>query len=101
MVTVNNAQQLRHELASGLERDRPCVVFDCAAVRKLDSAGIDLLLTSLEEAMKRNGDVKLAGVSAQVSIILKLTRIDRLFEIFENAGDATDSFRRFPIQALP
>lgn len=99
-VTLNNAQQLRRELAAGLQEDRPCLVFDCTAVRQLDSAGIDLLLTSLEEAMKRNGDVKLAGVSAQVSVILKLTRVDRLFEIFENVGDAAESFRRFPIQAL-
>ncbi len=100
MVTMNNVQQLRIEIRPKLDRDRPSLVFDCSNVRQIDSAGIDLLLSSLEEAMKRNGDAKLAAVSPQVSVILKLTRVDRLFESFENSGDAAESFSRFPIQAL-
>jgi hypothetical protein len=54
----------------------------------------------MEEAMKRNGDVKLAAVSPQAAIILQLTRVDRLFEIFENPSDAVESFHRFPVQAF-
>jgi anti-sigma B factor antagonist len=99
-VTMNNAQQLRREMAPLLDGDRPCLVLDCSAVRQLDSAGIELFLRSLEEAMKRNGDVKLASVSPQVEVVLKLTRVDRLFEIFEKPGDAVESFDRFPIQAF-
>ena len=99
-VTLNNAHQLRREIAPALEADRPCLVFDCSRVRQLDSAGIEMLLTSLEEAMKRNGDVKLAAVSSQVSVVLKLTRVDRLFEIFEDSRDAAESFDRFRVQAL-
>lgn len=99
MVTMNNVQQLRVEVRPSLDRDRPSLVFDCSNVRQIDSAGIDLLLSSLEEAMKRNGDVKLAAVSPQVSVILKLTRVDRLFEIFEHSGEAEESFSRFPILA--
>jgi len=66
----------------------------------LDSAGIEMLLRCMEEAMKRNGDVKLAAVSPQVTVILELTRVDRLFEIFENPSDAVESFHRFPVQAF-
>jgi len=98
-VTMNNVPQLHREIASTLDRDRPCLVFDCSQVRQLDSAGIELLLTSLEEVMKRNGDVKLAAVSPQVCAILKLTRVDRLFEMYENPRDAAESFDRFRIQA--
>jgi len=99
-VSVNEAQQLARELAPLLEGDRPCVVFDFSEVRQLDSAGIEMLLRCMEEAMKRNGDVKLAAVSPQVAVILELTRVDRLFEIFENPVDAVESFHRFPVQAF-
>ena len=99
-VSVNETQQLFRELALLFEGDRPCLVFDFSEVRQLDSAGIEMLLRCMEEAMKRNGDVKLAAVSPQVTVILELTRVDRLFEIFEKPSDAVESFHRFPVQAF-
>lgn len=99
-VTLSQAQQLFWEVVPLLERDRPQLVFDFSEVRRLDSAGIEMLLHCMEEAMKRNGDVKLAAVSTQVAVILELTRVDRLFEIFANPSDAVESFHRFPVQAF-
>lgn len=99
-VSVNETQQLFHKLARLLTGDRPCLVFDFSDVRQLDSAGIEVLLRCMEEAMKRNGDVKLAAVTPQAAVILQLTRVDRLFEIFENPSDAVESFHRFPVQAF-
>jgi anti-sigma B factor antagonist len=99
-VSLGQAQQLYQELAPLLDGDRPCLVFDFSEVRQLDSAGIEMLLRCMEEAMKRNGDVKLAAVSPQVAIVLELTRVDRLFEIFEKPSDAVESFHRFPVQAF-
>jgi len=99
-VSVNESQQLIRELTPLLDQDVPCLVFDFSEMRQLDSAGIEMLLRCMEEAMKRNGDVKLAAVSPQVKVILELTRVDRLFEIFENPSDAVESFHRFPVQAF-
>jgi anti-anti-sigma factor len=99
-VSVNETQLLFRELAPLFEGDRPCLVFDFSEVRQLDSAGIEMLLRCMEEAMKRNGDLKLAAISPQVAVILELTRVDRLFEIFENPSDAVESFHRFPVQAF-
>jgi anti-anti-sigma factor len=75
--------------------DRPQVVFDLSAVIQLDAAGVDMLLQCMSEAMKRDGDLKLAAVSPQAAVILELTRTDRLFEIYETAADAVRSFSRF------
>jgi len=78
------------------QTNRPRVVFDFSRVKQMDSAGVDMLLYCMEEAMKRNGDLKLAAVPPQAAIILELTRIDRLFEIFENTSDAVESFLGCP-----
>jgi len=99
-VSLGHVQQLFLEVAPLLEGDRPCLVLDFSEVRQLDSAGIEMLLHCMEEAMKRNGDVKLAAVSPQAAVILELTRVDRLFEIFEKSSDAVESFYRFPVQAF-
>src|SRR6266478_3750031 len=99
-VSVNETQQLFRELAPLFEGDRPCLVFDFSEVRQLDTAGIEMMLRCMEEAMKRNGDLKLAALSPQVAVILELTRVDRLFEIFATSSDAAESFHRFPVEAL-
>jgi anti-anti-sigma factor len=87
------------EVESCLQSDRPRVVLDLSKVRHIDSAGIQVLLRCLEEAMKRNGDVKLAAIPPAAASMLKLTRADRLFEAFDNASDAVNSFHQFRTNA--
>jgi anti-anti-sigma factor len=82
------------ELESRMNIDRPCIVLDCSKVREMDRFAIHMLLCCLEEAMKRDGDVKLAAVSPTARKTLELTRVDRLFEIYETETDAVNSFFR-------
>ena len=99
-VSRPQAQELIREVAPFIKHDHPCLVFDFSGVRHLDSAGIELLLRCMEEAVKRNGDLKLAAIPPSIAVILKLTRVDCLFEIFENPADAVESFSRFPVHAF-
>jgi anti-sigma B factor antagonist len=80
------------ELQPLLETDRPRIVLDCSNLRHVDSAGIEMLLQCIEEAMKRDGDVKLASVTPASAALLELMRVDRLFEIYETSEEATRSF---------
>lgn len=82
------------ELESRMNIDRPCIVLDCSKVREMDRFAIHMLLCCLEEAMKRDGDVKLAAVSPSARAALELTRVDRLFEIHASETDAVNSFFR-------
>lgn len=83
-----------NELESRMNIDRPCMVLDCSRVREMDRFAIHMLLCCLEEAMKRDGDVKLAAVSPSAREMLELTRVDRLFEIYETETEAVNSFFR-------
>ena len=80
------------EMRPLLEIDRPRIVLDCSRVQHMDSAGIEMLLHCMEEAMKRDGDLKLAALSPASVAILELMRVDRLFEVFESAEEAARSF---------
>ena len=75
-----------------LEIDHPRIVLDCSQVKQMDSAGIDMLLRCMEEAMKRDGDLKLAALSPASAAILELMRVDRVFEVFDSADEAARSF---------
>jgi anti-sigma B factor antagonist len=95
------AEAFLREFYPLLEIDRPRIVLDCSQVQHLDSAGVEMLLRCLEEAMKRDGDLKLAAVSPPSGVILELMRVDRLFEVFESAEQASRSFEMFASAAEP
>jgi anti-sigma B factor antagonist len=87
-------QDVYKDLESCIIVDRPAVVLDCSEVRELDRSGIHLLLCCLEEAMKRNGDVRLSGLSPEVKSALQAAEVDSLFHSFGDVSEAIDSFHR-------
>ena len=92
---MTEARRFLQSVEPILRRDRPQLVFDLSNVRRLDSAGVDMLLRCMSEAMKHDGDVKLAAPSPEALVVLELTRTGRLFEIYENATDAARSYSSF------
>ena len=80
------------ELKAAMQVDRPHLVLDCSQVRVMDSAVIHLLLCCLEEAMKRNGDIKLAVIPAGAEGVLAQTGISRLFDVFDTTDAAVAGF---------
>ena len=99
-VNLREAKLFFREMQPILRIDRPQVVFDLSQVRQMDAAGVDVLLQCMAQAMKRDGDVKLAAVSPQAAVILELTRTDRLFEIYNSSTEAARSFSGFLPNAM-
>src|ERR1700731_3680571 len=95
-LSVTQGRAFFRELESCLNSDRPRLVLDCSRLQHLDSAGIHVMLRCLEEAMKRNGDVKLAALPARAATTLELTGVHRLFESFDTIADAVPSFPHPP-----
>ena len=84
---------LYRELESCINVDRPSVVLDCSMLVRLDRRAIHLLLCCLEEAMKRNGDVRLAALSPEVQSVFKSSGLDAIFHAFDQVDEAVESFR--------
>jgi anti-sigma B factor antagonist len=95
------AQTFLLELQPLLESHRPRIVLDCSQVHYIDGSGVEMLLQCLEEAMKRDGDLKLSAVSPESEVILEFLRVDRVFEVFLTPEDAVRSFSAIPAEAVP
>lgn len=100
-LTVSETHDFMRDVAPLLESNRPRIVLECSQVRIMDSAGVEALLHCLEEALKRDGDLKLAALSAETEVILELLRVARVFETFATSDDAVRSFNAVPVDALP
>jgi anti-anti-sigma regulatory factor len=83
-----------HALTSEMNAYRPRVVLDCSGRDGMNRSTILLMLCCLEEALKRNGDVRLAGVSPAARAMLQDCGADRLFQIFDSKPEAIESFGR-------
>jgi anti-sigma B factor antagonist len=98
---AGEVQGFMEELGPLLESSRPRIVLDCSQVRSIDSAGVEALLQCLEEALKRDGDLKLATLSPEAEVILELMRVARVFETFQSSDDAVRSFNAMPVDTAP
>jgi anti-sigma B factor antagonist len=92
-------QTVYSHLESCINVDRPAVVIDCSNIEFLDRPALHLLLCCLEEAMKRNGDVRLAALRPEVRVVLHSTGIDYLFQCFETVDEAVESYGRMQVNA--
>ena|ERR1700757_240926 len=98
--TGGEVQTFMLELGPLLESNRPRIVLECSQVRSLDSVGVEMLLHSLEEVLKRDGDLKLAALSAEAEVFLELMRVARVFETYLTSEEAVRSFNVVPADAV-
>lgn len=94
------AEAFRNDLQALLEVERPRIVLDCSEITDIDSRGVEMLLHCMDEAMKRDGDVKLAAVGPGSAVILELMKVDRLFEVFDSPDEAVQSFHAIPLYEI-
>jgi len=100
-LNVKEVQAFMQEMGPLLESNRPRIVLECSQVRSMDSAGVEMLLRCLEEVLKRDGDLKLAALSAEAEVILEIMRVARVFETFQTSEEAARSFNAIPADAIP
>lgn len=100
-VTNETERGFLRELQEQVETQRPCIVLDCSQVRRMDIPAKRLLLSCLEEVMKRNGDVRLASLRFGAEAMLRMAGIRRLFEVYATIADAVQSFQKRPVSMMP
>lgn len=98
--TRTESRTFTREVKRSMTATRPYLVLDCSNIRRMDNSIVQLLLHCLEEAMKRNGNVKLAGIPPAPSPIFGTNGANRLFEIFDTTVDAVNSFHELSFEDL-
>jgi anti-sigma B factor antagonist len=68
------------------------LILDLSATSFMDSSGLAVIVSALQAARKREGDVYLCGMSNTVRALFELTRLQTVFQIFD---DETVALRAF------
>jgi len=68
------------------------VIVDLSSVGFVDSAGLGQLVSALRMCIHHKGNVILVGVNESVVDLLRITKLDTIFKIYDNLEDAVESF---------
>jgi anti-sigma B factor antagonist len=88
---------LRPTIEALIERGRVKLVLDLTNVSYIDSAGVGFLVSKYVSTRRRGGDLKLVDVTPRVARVLEITRLLRVFELFETQEQALQAFVTTPI----
>ncbi|MEM6501078.1 MAG: STAS domain-containing protein [Cyanobacteria bacterium P01_C01_bin.89] len=78
------AGEFRKQVGDAVEGGSETVLIDFKNVTFMDSSGLGALVLSLKSVRAAGGKLFVCSVNEQVKMLLELTSMDRVFEIFES-----------------
>jgi len=83
---------LREEVNKLLETENKSILLNLNGVNYMDSAGIGELVACFKRASEAGARLKLLNPSGRVSDLLSLTKLQQVFDIYNDEKDALVSF---------
>src|SRR5215468_9874922 len=68
------------------------VIFDMAGVTHADSAAIGSIVRCLTKLKESGGGLRIAGAQSMIDYSLRLTKVDKVIEMFPTLADAEAGF---------
>jgi anti-sigma B factor antagonist len=90
--TVEISSKLKEELIKKIDNGNPNIIVDLSTSNFVDSSFLGALVAGLKKATMRSGDLKIVGLQSPVRAMFELTRLYRIFDIFDNQDEAIASF---------
>ena len=90
--TVEFAGKFKEDLLKQIDEKSDKVVVDLSQCEFVDSSFLGALVAGLKKATMKGGDLKVVGLQAPVKAMFELTRLYRIFDIFDNDEEAVNSF---------
>jgi anti-sigma B factor antagonist len=89
---ASSAKDIKEKVGSLSRENRVKLVIDMGGVDFIDSSGLGSLVSSLRTVNKLGGDIKISALQDQVRAIFELTRLHRIFGIYDDSTAAAMSF---------
>ena len=87
-----DCRDVDREIERHIAENNKSFVFDLSAVDHIDSGAVGQIVKSLTRLKNSGGALRLAGVHGMVEGVLKMTRLDRVIEMFPTPAEAAQNF---------
>lgn len=89
-IDARSAPELKEKIGGYVSRGSEWIVLDLTNVEFVDSSGLGAIVSGLK-LLGRKGDLVISGARENVTALFKLTRMDKVFRMFETAGEAAQA----------
>ncbi len=89
-------REFRQLITDTLERGHKNILLNMAEVYYIDSSGLGELVAAYTAATRRGGKLKLMKLTQRVQDVVQLTKVYRIFEVFDDETAAVRSFEVIP-----
>ena len=86
------AADLKEGINNKIEDGNNWLLINLSDVPYMDSAGLGVLVSGLKNTNRKNGDLRVYGLQPDVKNIFELTRLNKVFQIFDSEETALESF---------
>ena len=87
-----SANYLKEALGRQFSDSKYDIVVDLTNVDFVDSAGLGQLVSALKLCVHHNGNLMLVGVNDSITDLLKITKLDTVFRIYNTVDEAVEGF---------
>jgi anti-sigma B factor antagonist len=92
-----NAQQFKQQVLANY-RPGDTMILDFKKIAFLDSSALSVLINIRKEILKSRGSLKLANVGPSIQKLFQITRLHRVFEVYESLDAAIEALEGDTIQ---
>ena len=86
------ATLLSEKLKDHLRADQRQFVVNMSHIEWMNSSGLGILMGGLTTVRQHGGSLKLAHVTEKILELLRITKLNRVFEVFSDEAEAIESF---------
>ena len=89
---VGNRQELKQQVLEHLEGGDLKFVIDFANTGYIDSSGLGVLVSLSKKIREQGGELRLSSLNDDLRTLFELTKLDTLFRIADDKGQALEGF---------
>lgn len=91
--TAENVKEFKEFLFKLIDEDKKQkLIIELTNVEFVDSSFLGAIVSGLKKVTAIKGDIKILGLQPPVRAMFELTRLYKVFEIFDNKQDVLNSF---------
>ncbi len=90
-IDAHNSTEFKEYILDLIKKGEINLIVQLDQVRFIDSSGLGALLAGFKNAQRKSGNLLLVNVQPQVLSMFELTRLNRVFEIYNDLDEIFDS----------
>jgi anti-anti-sigma factor len=91
-IDINNSPELRKSFDALVKKNEKKVLVEFTSVTYIDSSGLATLIEMFQRLKKTGGQMRFSGMNQKIKNTFEITKLNKLFEIFENKEAALKGF---------